>query len=206
MNFFCAFSGNDVVPDPCGFRFGRYPSACLETATRLPAYTPQLDLLPPYGPSDTSSWGANILLRNGTYHMVASEMSGHCGLHTWTHNSFLRCFTVRHPPALPARQGACCEHPPALGPAVPLWQAPSPRHASAPALEGPYTARESVLGWFSHNAMPYTLPNGTVVVYHVGTGTPRGVNGVPPCPAAAGSPALLPGPASAAPWPPDGST
>jgi hypothetical protein len=80
--------------------------------------------------------------------MVASEMSGHCGLHTWTHNSFLR-HTVSV--TVDGKVNA--------------------------ALDGPFVARESVMSWFSHNAMPYTLPNGTVVVYHVGMGTPRGVNG-----------------------------
>ena len=96
----------------------------------------------------TSSWGANVLLRNGSWHMVASEMSDHCGLHTWTHNSFLRHAVS------PVADGRVNE-----------------------ALDGPFQPREQVLPYFSHNAMPYTLPNGTVVVYHVGLGTPRGLNG-----------------------------
>lgn len=101
---------------------------------------------PPDG--NTSSWGANILFRNGSWHMVVSEMAGHCGLHTWTHNSFLRHAVSR---TADGRVNA--------------------------ALAGPYAAREAVMPWFSHNAMPYALPNGSVVVYHVGLGTPRGANG-----------------------------
>jgi hypothetical protein len=80
--------------------------------------------------------------------MVVSEIGDHCGLHTWTHNSFLRHATAITTDGEPNA-----------------------------ALSGPYLPREVVLPYFAHNAMPHTLPNGTVVVYHVGLGTPRGVNG-----------------------------
>ena len=77
-----------------------------------------------------------VLFRNGSWHMVVSEIEGHCGLHTWTHNSF-----VRHATSVTVDGRANA------------------------ALAGPYSPRETVLPWFAHNAMPHTLPNGSVVVY-----------------------------------------
>ena len=47
------------------------------------------------------------------------------------------------------------------------------RHASASTVHGPFEANEAVLPVFSHNAMPALMPDGTVVVWHVGLGTPR---------------------------------
>ena len=82
--------------------------------------------------SNTSGWGANILFRNASWHMVSSEIADHCGLHTWTHNSFLR-----HSVSVTV-DGKVNE-----------------------ALAGPYVAREVVMPYFSHNAMPHTLPNKT---------------------------------------------
>ena len=38
---------------------------------------------------------------------------------------------------------------------------------------GPFAANEAVLPVFSHNAIPTQMPDGTVVVWHVGLGTPR---------------------------------
>lgn len=65
----------------------------------------------PPSTSKTSSWGGGVVQRGGKFHLYVSEMSEHCGLGTWSTNSFIRHaeadtvdgpYTPRDPPVLGA--------------------------------------------------------------------------------------------------------
>jgi len=64
----------------------------------------QLNLLPakvrPTGGYDevgNSSWGGSIVEHNGTWHMMAARMVGHCGLGAWQQNSEIVRATATDP-------------------------------------------------------------------------------------------------------------
>lgn len=40
-----------------------------------------------YDERGNSTWGGSIVQHNGTYHMIAARMVGHCGLGAWQQNS-----------------------------------------------------------------------------------------------------------------------
>ena len=45
------------------------------------------------------------------------------------------------------------------------------RHAESDTIDGVYTPRETVLGSWAHNAMPWVTPEGDISVWHIGNGT-----------------------------------
>lgn len=90
-------------------------------------------------PANQSSWGGSVVLdpATGTFHMFAADMTDHCGLNSWQHNSAIA-------------------------------------HLVSASAAGPYTQASAtpVLPPFAHNPTAHLAPDGTWLLYHIGTGTP----------------------------------
>ena len=50
-----------------------------------------------YDERGNSTWGGSIVQHNGTYHMIAARMVGHCGLGAWQQNSEIVRATATDP-------------------------------------------------------------------------------------------------------------
>jgi hypothetical protein len=117
-----------------------------------------------YSHPNTSTWGGNILLNatSGDYHMWVAEMK----------------------PEDPATGAGSC--------GLTTWASNSQiTHVSSPALGGPYARQEVAVGVWAHNPIVRAAPDGTLVMWHIGSGgsaanatPPQGYcarNGTSPC-------------------------
>ena len=83
---------------------------------------------------NTTTWGGGAVEdEKGRWHMFAARIEGHCGLHSWGHNSDIV-------------------------------------HVTAPAVDGPYSVESTVLPTFAHGPTPTLLPDGRVLIAHLGCG------------------------------------
>ena len=91
---------------------------------------------------NTSTWGGTAVQdKDGYYHMIAARMEAHCGLHTW-HNNILGSHVANSDIV----------------------------HATALSPDGPYTVQETILSTFAHGPQTAYLPDGRVVIAHLGCG------------------------------------
>lgn len=81
--------------DDCFFGGQCTAGACVCDAWRTAENCSQINLMPSRpghvkvfpGEANWSSWGAQIIYMQGTYHMYAARMANHCGLNSWWCNS-----------------------------------------------------------------------------------------------------------------------
>eukprot|EP01051_Picozoa_sp_SAG22_P014369 SAG22_NODE_1733_length_3697_cov_2.532518_3_plen_547_part_00 len=114
---------------------------CVCDAWRTAANCSQMNLLPVAGHVQVypevgwSSWGAQVIYTNGTYHMFSARFSNHCGLNSWWCNSEVI-------------------------------------HAQSDRPDGLFhTEGTPVVLPFAHNPAVGVAADGTLVVFHIGTGT-----------------------------------
>jgi hypothetical protein len=113
-----------------------------------------------YRHSHTSTWGGNIIQNGSSYHMWIAEMA---------------------PKGSPSDPGAgSC--------GLTSWQTNSQitHVVSAAGPEGPYLRHEVAVGVWSHNPLVRRMSDGTLVMYHIGSGTGGSPhfcagNGTSPC-------------------------
>ena len=91
---------------------------------------------------NTSTWGGTAVQgKDGQWHMIAARMEGHCGLRSW--HSTINGVHVANSDIV---------------------------HAAASAPDGPYRVVETVLPAFAHGPAATVMPDGRLVVAHLGCG------------------------------------
>ena len=74
-----------------------------------------------YDEVGNSSWGGSIVEYEGTWHMIAARMVGHCGLGAWEQNSEIVRATAADPEGLSLSPRAAAHAATAAAAAVCLW-------------------------------------------------------------------------------------
>ena len=85
--FDCSYNGVCASSGECVCDRGWKGQYCEELKLKPARNGSGLDLL--HGPKKTSTWGGSVIYdkNDDLYHMYASLIGGHCGIHRWTSNS-----------------------------------------------------------------------------------------------------------------------